>query len=190
MPATLDKLPAHSAHRVKPGFTREDLARKFANWHFSVGAEIGVADGRYALTLCQAIPGLTLYAIDPWAPYHGNSRGGGTDQHERNYALAQERLSSYRVCFVRKLSIEAAPQIREGSLDFVFIDGNHDYAYVKADLEAWVPKVRSGGVVAGHDYYHFGDDGVVRAVDEYTDAHGLEFIVCDERERAWLWVQP
>jgi predicted O-methyltransferase YrrM len=47
---------------------------------------------------------------------------------------------------------EAAKQVEDGSLDFVFIDADHSYEGVKADIEAWDPKVREGGYVIGHDY--------------------------------------
>ena len=63
-------------------------------------------------------------------------------------------------------SIEASKKYEDNSIDFVFIDANHDYDYVKKDIEAWFPKVKTGGVIAGHDYHkHW--KGVVKAVDEF-----------------------
>jgi predicted alpha/beta hydrolase family esterase len=50
-------------------------------------------------------------------------------------------------------------------LDFVFIDADHKYESVKADIAAWLPKVRPGGHIAGHDY-HSDWPGVQKAVDE------------------------
>jgi hypothetical protein len=49
-------------------------------------------------------------------------------------------------------SEEAAPKIPDGSLDFAYIDANHAYEYVKRDIELWWPKIRDGGMLAGHDY--------------------------------------
>lgn len=62
-------------------------------------------------------------------------------------------------------SLEAARLYADGSLDFIFIDANHDYEAVRADIAAWLPKLRPGGHLGGHDY---SEDwpGVVRAVDE------------------------
>jgi predicted O-methyltransferase YrrM len=66
-------------------------------------------------------------------------------------------------------SAAAANNFVDGSLEFVFIDANHEYEPIKADIKAWLPKVRKGGVLAGHDY---GSDsyrphpGVSKAVHE------------------------
>lgn len=65
-------------------------------------------------------------------------------------------------------SIQAAKKYQDGSLDFVFIDAAHDYDNVKADLEAWFPKVKEGGLLAGDDFYH---KGVERAVTERFGHH-------------------
>jgi predicted O-methyltransferase YrrM len=183
--------PPEHLHRVIPGFTRRDLALLFAKNKYRRGAEIGVADGRYSLVLCEAIPDLELLCVDPWHVYRGNPRGGPQSQHEANFALAQARLSKFNVSFVRAHSGDAAPYVHDGSLDFVYIDGNHSYEYVATDLRRWSPKVRSGGIVAGHDFYNFRHAGVVDAVTEYTERHGItEWHLCDEREPSWWWVNP
>lgn len=65
---------------------------------------------------------------------------------------------------IRKTSLEAASMYEDESLDFVFIDAAHDYENVKQDILAWLPKVKKGGVIAGHDYSSF--PGVRQAVDE------------------------
>lgn len=56
------------------------------------------------------------------------------------------------VTIIRKTSVQAAKQFKNGSLDFVFIDGSHDTDSVCADIDAWLPKVKAGGIIAGHDY--------------------------------------
>lgn len=54
----------------------------------------------------------------------------------------------------------------DGSLDFVFIDADHRYEGVSRDIDAWAPKVKRGGILAGHDFIDYQDFGVVRAVCE------------------------
>lgn len=63
-------------------------------------------------------------------------------------------------------SLRAASLFPRGSVDFVFIDAAHDYTNVKADLLAWWPKIRPGGVLAGHDYSEPWPE-VVRAVNDF-----------------------
>jgi hypothetical protein len=67
-------------------------------------------------------------------------------------------------------SVGASQRYENGSLDFVFIDGGHSYKEVKADIQAWLPKVKKGGVLAGHDYSK-SFPGVVQAVRELLPGH-------------------
>jgi len=66
---------------------------------------------------------------------------------------------------VKSTSLEAAKLVPDSSLDFCFIDASHDYDNVIADIKAWFPKVKLGGVIAGHDYPEW--EGVKKAVDEF-----------------------
>lgn len=50
-------------------------------------------------------------------------------------------------------SMEAVQKFENESLDFVFIDGSHEYEDIKNDIIFWLPKVKRGGILAGHDYY-------------------------------------
>jgi predicted O-methyltransferase YrrM len=59
--------------------------------------------------------------------------------------------------------MDAVKTYADESLDFVFIDGSHDYESVCKDIDAWLPKVKPFGILAGHDYRHY--EGVRRAVD-------------------------
>lgn len=152
---------------------RIELAQYFAQLGFTKGVEVGVCDGIYSEKLMQNIPGLKLYGVDPYTEYHGYPK----ERIERKMTEAIERLSKYpNYVLVRARSTEAAKTIEDGSLDFVFIDGAHDYESVKEDINAWYPKVRKGGILSGHDYYQgkSGGMGVIQAVDEFIAEHKLE----------------
>lgn len=82
----------------------------------------------------------------------------------------------------RMTSVEAAGTYADKSLDFVFIDAGHDYDSVKADILAWQPKIRPGGILAGHDYYHDPNSGVCRAVNELL----TNFLTPDSCWMKWL----
>lgn len=156
-----------------------------------VGAEIGVADGRFSEHICQVIPNLKLYCVDPWDTYSGNTRGGGKDQQHGNFELAKERLKDFDVTYLRNKSTEAVFHVEDESLDFVYIDGNHDFDYVMEDLIGWSRKVKPGGLIAGHDYYHFTNSGVIEAVDAFTLGHGIKhWFLTEEREPSFYWIKP
>lgn len=175
------------------------MAKYFNELGFKKGAEIGVADGRYSECLCKEIPNLKLFCIDPWSTYRGNQRGGGKARHYKNYEQAQKKLSRYGVILIRKLSMDAVRDFEDGSLDFVFIDGNHDFDYVMQDIIEWSKKVRKGGIVAGHDYFNFRNSGIVEAVDIYVKVHGIKLSVIvperskdipyDERHPCYYWMK-
>lgn len=185
--------PEHLGHRVVKGFTRRQLAQRFAALGFTSGAEVGVADGRFSEEMLRQIPNLRLRCVDPWKPYRGNTRGGPESQHDGNYAVARQRFAPYgqQVTMVRALSMDAVRDVPDASLDFVYLDGNHAYDYLMTDLIEWSKRVRPGGIVSGHDCYYFrGDAGVVQAVEDYTRAHGIDdWAICDEREPSFWWVK-
>jgi predicted O-methyltransferase YrrM len=81
---------------------------------------------------------------------------------------------------VRGISWEMADMYPDESIDFVFIDAAHDYASVKKDLAAWYPKVKKGGIFAGHDYAWSAD--VRRAVDEFLGKGTIT-----EQEGCWIY---
>ncbi len=167
--------------------TREDMLQIFARLGYTRGAEIGVAEGRFSEAMHRAIPGLQLLCVDPWQAY------GYISQRicDERYAHAIERLSGLDgVTITRKTSAEAAQVVPDGSLDFVYIDGDHRFDAVMLDILLWSPKVRRRGIVSGHDFYEFYQSGVVTAVEAYVRAHAIpEWYVTREKEASWLWVK-
>ncbi len=69
----------------------------------------------------------------------------------------------YRVMFERVDSFVAAQNFEDGSIDLCFTDANHQYDFISKDIAAYLPKMKKGGVISGHDY---DDPGVERAVKE------------------------
>lgn len=146
-----------------------DLVREHG---LHVGAEIGVAEGRFSAGLLSLCPQVTLWAIDNWAPGYKTWMGTEWDeqtQRANRSAFMEMRISeglSPRLIVFEASSLDAAKEIRDGSFDFVFIDADHSYEAVNADIAAWTPKVRPGGFITGHDYDSEKFPGVIRAVDE------------------------
>lgn len=87
---------------------------------------------------------------------------------EDAYAKAKEIIKKWpkRSRIIRTDSVEAAKKFSDGYFDIVFIDGDHSYNGCKRDIEAWLPKVKSGGWICGHDYDHPDQGDVKHVVDE------------------------
>ena len=167
-------------------YTRRDLHKIFAELGYTQGAEIGVSGARHAAQMLNAIPDLHLTLVDPWVPYFRYNK----KLVESRYAEAIKRMKDRNVTVMKMPSIEAAPQVEDGGLDFVYIDGDHRFDAVMIDIILWAPKVRRGGIVAGHDYYHFYQSGVVDAVRAYVRAHNINsWYITWEKEASWFWVQ-
>ncbi len=142
---------------------------------FKEGAEIGVAEGYHAQILCQAIPALRLHAVDIWQKYPGYEE---YPNPEDCYRQALENLKPYNVKFYRKFSMDAVKEFPASSLDFVYIDGAHDFKSVAEDICEWSPKVRVGGIVFGHDYKRSSSRSkfktyVKDVVNAYMYSHGI-----------------
>ena len=95
---------------------------------------------------------------------------------------------------MRMTSEEAVKHFGDHSLDFVFIDANHSYEAVRGDIRFWWPKVKPGGICAGHDYLDGeiaeGTFGVKKAVDEFVQSHQLTLFVIGEKWPTWYVQKP
>ena len=178
-------LPQISPIRL-PKYKRTDFGQLFKMLGFTVGAEVGVRDGKFSETFCKAIPGLKLYCVDLWWEYDKCN----AEKAEEHYQTARRRLDPYGVIFVREPSMRAVQTFDDNSLDFVYIDANHDFDFVIQDIVEWSKKVRPGGIICGHDYYRTRGMGVVPAVDAYTYAHNIQqWFITDEKEASFFWVK-
>jgi predicted O-methyltransferase YrrM len=150
------------------------------------GAEIGVLYGDTSDYLLSEIPHLTLFSIDPYLEYAEADRSQSRmNEFEKR---ARERLARFgqRSRILKTTSVEAAPFVVDESLDFVFIDALHNYDAVKEDIATWYPKVRSGGLVAGHDWRW---DGVGQAVTEFITQHNIKGHFTPIQSDIWFFVK-
>jgi hypothetical protein len=182
------------------------------------GVEIGVHLGDHALKILHEYQG-NLHLIDPWKnlpddEYDDRINAGDRDA---DYLECRNKLSIFldRTTYYKQRSLEAVNSFEDESLDFVFIDANHKYEYVKADLEAWYPKVRQGGIIAGDDYIKInfndldllepnGKDYVVRnghgeklstfgvnsALKEFCEEKSISFKKGESWFAQWYFVKP
>jgi hypothetical protein len=128
---------------------RTIMTQTLAELGFNEGAEIGVAEGYHAEVMGKNIPGLKLHCVDIWEMYPGYEE---YPEIESIYYEAVKRLQPYNMPFYREFSTKALRHFPDNSLDFVYIDGGHDFLNVSMDICGWSKKVRPGGIVSGHDY--------------------------------------
>lgn len=188
-----------------PNEDRRGLARLFAHLGFTSGAEIGVERGIYSKMLLTRIPNLELYGVDPWQAYKGYREHVSQSKLDGFFHETKIRLSDFEKFYIiRDYSVNAARSFADGELDFVYIDGNHEYSHVVADIAAWIPKVKKGGIVAGHDYITRKDPNylmhVTQAVHGYCDAYQIAplFVVgrkdlvdgeVRDKPRSWFFIK-
>ena len=148
-----------------------------------VGIEIGVNGGDHAISLLENLDIERLYFIDPYENYTKYLVGKvhyEIDQLTRSETevVARARLEKYRskIIWLKKYSLEAINYIDE-KVDFVYIDGNHQYEFFFEDIDNYFPLLKESGVIGGHDYYNGFQrehDGVISAVTSFSVSHGLQ----------------
>jgi len=199
-----------------PGTSRNDLPEFFIQMGFKTGVEVGVYKAEFTEKFAQA--GLNIFGIDPWRAYGhyptnvfssaGKRFKTLQDRQDFLYKHSQGVMAPYQnAALIRRTSIEALREFVDGSLDFVYVDGNHAFKYVVEDIWEWSKKIKKGGVISGHDY-HIGtppptmdlDCGHVKyAVEGYTQAFSLTnwYLIGDQDKpkrasmgknwRSWFW---
>jgi SAM-dependent methyltransferase len=135
---------------IIPNINRQIMAQVLHELGYKVGVEIGTQQDIHAETLCKNNPGMHLYCVDPWESYAGYTEHA--NEMEDFYETSQKRLSIYQCTLLKKMSMDALADFKDKSLDFVYIDGGHDFKNVANDIIEWPRKVRPGGMVFGHDY--------------------------------------
>jgi Methyltransferase domain len=172
------------------------------------GAEIGVQHGSFSALLLENWQGARLYSIDPWKhfsdPSYQDVANREQSLQDEIYDSACRTLAPFaeRSRILRQTSAEAAPSFADGQLDFAYIDAQHHYEAVVQDLSLWYPKIKSGGIIGGHDYLNgtlpvAGEFGVKRAVDEFALEHHLQVLntgLFDQNAKpcypSWFIIKP
>lgn len=163
-----------------PECNRETLPAYLKANGFLTGAEIGVYKGDYSAHFAKA--GLKHFAIDPWMAFPGQGRTQQVQERQDFlFGHAGRTLAPYPNCtIIRKTSMEAVKDFADESLDYVYIDGDHEYSHIVEDVTEWAKKVRKGGIVAGHDYWDtdLTASNVIchgkSALDYYTNVHDIK----------------
>jgi len=141
-----------------------------------IGVEIGVLGASGSSVMLDMMPNLTLYSIDPYKYIPDGVFMAAEPQavNDKICAEAKEKLAGFgdRSILIRDFSDNAVTKTPP-VVDFVFVDGDHRYEQVRKDIDNYMPKIREGGIIAGHDFLL--QTGVVRAVYETFQAEAVYF---------------
>ena len=148
-----------------------------------IGIEIGSYRGESADIFLRSKSFKTFFCIDPWE--EGYDKNDEAASSEIIYAEKEfdERFENNKVIQKIKMSSnEAVNMFEDESIDFIYIDGNHQYEYVKNDIINYYSKIKKGGIIAGHD---FNDNwlGVKKAVNEFFKKNPLKVY----RDSSWIF---
>ena len=170
---------------------RDELGQYFKDKGFKVGAEIGTERGYFAKTILDK--GLKLYCIDAWKVYGGYRDHTRQDKLDRYYEETKKLLEPYDCEIIREWSMDAVKQFEDESLDFVYIDANHDFQHATNDIAEWSRKVRKGGIVSGHDYVPYRSScecQVKDVVDAWVHAYRIKDLqITTEDFPSWMYTK-
>lgn len=165
-----------------PNLYRQAVEHFPTNSHF---VEVGVWKGRSAAFMAVEIINsgkeIKFDCVDNWE-YSDIQTDIAEAKYENLYETFLNNIEPVKHIInpIRKLSYVASTGYKDNSLDFVFIDAAHDYDNVLVDLKAWAPKIKSNGIIAGHDYAWGG--GVKKAVNEFFGKDNIQ-----QQEGCWIY---
>ncbi len=129
----------------------QDLIDTIPETYKGCMVEVGSSSGESAVVFAAAFD--SVFCVDPWKdaqPYYD--------------AFLERTKGVTNIAHRRTDSLTAAAQVDDETLDFVYVDARHTAPHPENDLRAWLPKVKHGGYIGGHDYEPRKFPGVVQAV--------------------------
>ena len=165
-----------------PGLYKQ-MVKKFptGSKFVEIGCWKGKSSAYMTIEIINSGKNIDFYCIDVWDNSSEDLKMLDTTHIYEVFLSNMKPLNEHFIP-IRMPSVEAAKHFKDNSLDFVFIDADHSYESIKEDIIAWLPKVKEGGILAGHDYHISGNSwkGVIKAVNELID----DF---DTSEFCWIY---
>lgn len=157
----------------------------------SVGAEVGVWKGDFSAELIEALQPRKLYLIDPWqinkdqihkSAWYGSDSGRDMQSiYEGVRRRFHKEVRQGSVVMMREVASAALRSLPDNALDFVYVDGDHEYTAARADCLLAYEKVRVGGLICGDDYVggKWWKDGVIRAFHDLIAQRNVVICFCE-----------
>jgi hypothetical protein len=154
-------------------------------------AEIGVWKGHFCRQMLRTKPNLfrkTYFGIDQWKSLdrrHGHmSKLNEDNWNELYYRSCLDMRYWPKLSILRLSSEEASKIFPDGFFDVVFIDASHFYDDVVNDIKLWMPKVKKGGYLTGHDISSKRHPEVTKAVEYFFGKEYKQIL-----DRAHIWIK-
>ena len=165
--------------------------------------EIGVEKGHFSKLILEVLNPGKLFLVDPWHVGHDineqetygdilynlptaySTEDDYKDIHNQFY----NEIKNNQVIVRPDFSYNVVNDFPDNYFDFIYIDSCHLYNAVKADLNMFLPKLKEGGLMSGHDYMVFDNFGVIEAVDEFCVEHNFEMIILNNEGFDWTLVK-
>lgn len=162
--------------------------------------EIGVWRGGFSEQIIKICRPKEFYGVDPYELFPGMVSAPGPEYNTQSDLDAlctsvATKLKKLGHTLIRQRSLDAAKNFADLSIDMVYIDGDHTYEGCMADIQAWWPKVKSGGILMGDDYFEHKtgkgfDFGVIPAVDTFVAENNLTLETHNCRTPQWCIRKP
>ena len=160
-------------------------------------AEVGVSGGSNALDIVQICRPRRLYLIDCWEQFSDKPCVQRQDRNNEKldaiYENVKSKFSVYRnVNIVRKYSLDGMSIFADKSMDWIYLDASHQYEDILQDMRMAQHKIKSGGVLCGHDYVKEGKNkGVYKAVNEFLKDNNFELHATSAcKDKDWSIILP
>ncbi len=136
---------------------------------------------------------MELHFVDTWAgspehlnPDEGAYEEGLVDDPDFVYKIFLENINKidYPKHIHKMHTFQASKLFENNSIDFLFIDTAHEFRHVEKEISLWYPKVKSGGIISGHDYFY---PGVMRAVKDFSRKYDISVRISNS---SWIGVKP
>lgn len=171
----------------------EVLAKLIKENNFKTYVEVGIWKGNTLFSIARETRDVKIYGIDNYSlkNYDGYIRESSMettniDGFNKIKSDVVKRVAYFKnVSIIFESSLVAVKRFEDNSLDIVFIDANHNYENICADIRDWLPKVREGGILCGHDFCLAYFD-VIRAVGD-TIGYNIEV---KEDVSVWIYRKP
>jgi len=166
---------------------RDNISRILNDKEYKLGIEVGTFVGEFSKTILSTWNGI-LYCLDVWRGMDDYKDSSNISDPIKTISLVLDNVKGYedRCVLIRTTSKYGSTMFPDEYFDFIYIDANHKYKYVKEDISCWYPKIKKGGMMSGHDYIRdYNSDRSINGLDtnvwlstgEYCGVFGVNPVV-------------